>query len=134
MEHAFKWNVFFVRLTADEIQNLNMDPITICKITFTPGLWFTCLKSTKKRVLEFNRPVCYQGRYKTAEDDLLLVAPFKIKPYVWVEGYYNIQNEQLLALTNPGQGYNILPTAITTAVSQEFEKYPEIAEQLSLFG
>lgn len=131
MEKAFKYNIFFVRFTKNEIENIDLKPIVISKIKFEPGLWFTEIKSVKSRKLYFDFPVCYQGRYKTSDDDLLLISPFKLRAGTWVEAYYNIGNRQLLVRTDYNQGFDVIPQSIIKS-KECFLNYhcPDRVEQL----
>ena len=135
MKTGFATREFLVKLSENEIKQINFEPVKIGKITFTPEMWFTSLKSTKRRYLEFVYPMCFHGRFRTPENgDLLLISPYKLKPGRWMIGFYNILNEKLFIMSNPGQGFDIFPTSIKISENKKFEKYPEEYVQLSFLN
>lgn len=135
METGFYQREFLIKLSESEIKQINLEPVKIGKITFTPGMWFKSLKSTKRRCLTFMYPMRFHGRFKTPENgDLLLIAPYELKPGRWMIGFYNILNEKLFIMSNPGQGFDIFPTTIGISEKQKLEKYPEEYEQLTFLS
>ena len=135
METGFAEREFLVKLNENEINQINIEPVKIEKITFTQGMWFTSLKSTKRRRLTFVFPMCFHGRFRTPKNgDLLLIAPYELKPGRWMIGFYNILNEKLFIMSNPGQGFDIFPTTIGISEKQKFKKYPVKYEQLTFLS
>jgi hypothetical protein len=135
METGFYQREFLIKLSESEIKQINLETVKIGKITFTPGMWFTSLKSTKRRRLTFEYPMCFHGRFRTPEKgDLLLIAPYILKPNRWMIGFYNILNQKLFIMSNPGQGFDIFPTSIGIVENQKFEKYPEEYEQITFLN